>query len=89
MTDAPRLEDEPEWKTLELLSDKAASVRAVIEQSEKHGLFRYSVEQYFGPAEEDEGQWPGGFWQAILHSGLYGSVMQAKKEAGACLDRGD
>lgn len=81
MIEVPRLDVEAEWKALEMLSDEAASVRAVIEQSEKHGMFRYCIEQYFGPAEEDEGQWPEGFWQANSRSGLYDSVVQTVKQA--------
>lgn len=83
--EAPRLDQEPDWKSLEILPCQATSVRAIVEQSEKHGLFRYSVEQYFGPASEDEGQWPNGFWQEIKRSGLYASVTEAVEEAGLSL----
>ncbi|MGE6784609.1 hypothetical protein ACQKGL_19030 [Ensifer adhaerens] len=87
MTEPPRLDVEASWKALEMLSNGTASVRAVVEQSEHHGLFRYSIEQYFGPAEEDEGQWPQGFWQATSRSGLYASVIQTVKEAQVSLHR--
>jgi hypothetical protein len=85
MVEAPRLDVETGWKPLEILLAGATSLRAVIEQSEKHGLFRYSVEQYFGPAEEDEGEWPEGFWQAQSHSGLYDSAVEVVKEAQASI----
>jgi hypothetical protein len=85
MIEAPRLDHEPEWKALEIFPDEATSVRAIIEQSEKHGLFRFSVEKYFGPASEDESRWPDGFWQEIKHSGLYASVAEAAEEARASL----
>jgi hypothetical protein len=89
MTKAPSLDNEAVWKTLKVLSDEASSLRAVVEQSEKHGLFRYSIERYFGPAEEDEGQWPEGFWQSILRSGLYDSIVQTTNEARASLDQAE
>jgi hypothetical protein len=89
MVEAPRLDVETGWKTLEILLFDANSVRAVIEQSENHGLFRYSVEQYFGPAEEDEGQWPEGFWQVQSHSGLYDSAGEVVKEARASIGRAE
>jgi len=89
MAEAPRLNIEAGWKPLEILLAEAAPVRAIIEQGEKHGLFRYSVERYFGPADEDEGQWPEGFWQAQSHSGLYDSAAAAVKEARACLGRAE
>ncbi|WP_036840896.1 hypothetical protein [Pleomorphomonas oryzae] len=87
MIEAPRLGIETGWKPLEIWLAGVASVRVVIEQSEEHGLFRYSVEQYFGPAEEDEGLWPQGFWQAQSHSGLYDSVVGVVKEARASIGR--
>jgi hypothetical protein len=85
MIEAPRLDHEPEWKSLEIFPNEATSVRATIEQSEKHGLFRFSLEQYFGPASEDEGQWPDGFWQEIKHSGLFESADEAAREARASI----
>lgn len=86
---APRSDIEPEWKVLEVLTDENSSFRALIEHSDKRDLFRYSIERYFGPADEDEGQWPDGFWDSILCSGLYDSVLQATKDAHASLIRSE
>ncbi|MGG6893713.1 hypothetical protein [Rhizobium sp. BR 315] len=85
MTEAPRLDLEPEWKSLEIFPDETASLRVIVEQSEEHGLFRFSLERFFGPASEDEGQWPDGFWQRIKASGLYASAVEAMEEARASL----
>lgn len=86
MVGAPRLDPETNWKLVEILSDAASSFRAVIERSETHGLFRYSVESYFGPIEEDWGQWPEGFWRAHSYSGLYGSLVEVAKEARVSIE---
>lgn len=85
LTEAPRLDEDLSWKLMEVLFPEEALFRAMIEQSETHGQFRYCIERYFGPADEDEGQWPEGFWQVTLQSGLYGSLDGAVKEARASL----
>jgi hypothetical protein len=87
MGEAPRLDVETGWKPIEILAGRDAAFRAVVEQSEKNGLFRYSVEQFLGPSEEDAGEWPEGFWQAQSHSGLYNSVVEVLRDAQASIDR--
>jgi hypothetical protein len=86
VTEAPRLDEDLGWKLLEVVLPKAASFRAMIEQSETHGQFRYCIERYFGPADEDGGKWPDGFWQVTLRSGLYGSLDGTVKAARASLN---
>jgi hypothetical protein len=89
MPEAPRLDVELGWKVLKILPGWTISVRAVIEQSDKNGLFRYSIEHFFGPAEEDEGQWPEGFWQTQSYSGLYNSSVEILKDAQASIGRAE
>ncbi len=83
--EAPRLEEGAGWKVAEVLLAGDASFRALVEQSDAHGQFRFCVERYFGPADEDEGTWPDGCWQVTLRSGLYDSHARAVKEAQASL----
>jgi hypothetical protein len=57
--------------------------RLLIQKREESERFRFLVERYFGPAEEDEGTWPNGFW-APEHgsaSGYYGSAKEAEAAA--------
>lgn len=87
MAKPPRMHLETGWQTTKIWPDGATSIRAVVEQSESHGLFRYAIERFFGPAEEDEGHWPDGFWSREERSGLYASFVDAQNEAQSSLDQ--
>jgi hypothetical protein len=44
------------------------------------------VERFFGPAEEDEGTWPDGFWSPDFVSGYYQSADEAEGDACQQID---
>lgn len=73
------------WFAADIVQADQFHFRAIIEVSKAHNLFRFSIERYFGPAEEDEGIWPNGFWQSVNVSGLYSTAEDARREAGPSL----
>lgn len=79
--EAPRIDETVGWNMVMCLVNTDDGTRIVVERGFDHGLFRYVVERHFGPAEEDEGLWPLGFWQAVEVSGLFKIVEAAEREA--------
>jgi hypothetical protein len=76
------LSDYQGWTTVKLITAPSGAKRLLVQ--EKDGMFRFLVERFYGPAEEDEGIWPDGFWTEEGYSGYFGTAEEA--ELGASHD---
>ncbi|TFZ57874.1 hypothetical protein E4V01_12860 [Methylorubrum sp. Q1] len=83
MAEAPRMIEYDGSEIVLTLHNGLSSVRVLIETKSALGLYRYSVERYYGPADEDESLWPDGFWAQISVSSLFHSAEDAEREAQA------
>ena len=75
-----RIDVDDGWLRVGCRRTVAATRRLTVERSAAHGLFRYVLERHFGPAEDDEGVWADGFWQAETVSGLFDTLEGALNE---------
>lgn len=73
------------WERERIIVKPEGDRRVIIQRNDVN-LFSYTVEQFFGPAEEDEGQWPDGFWTPITEGGYYASAEEAEKGARGEID---
>lgn len=57
--------------------------RLTIQKREDSERFRFLVERHFSPADQDEGEYPDGFWapESGVSSGYYGSAKEAESAA--------
>ena len=74
-----------DWRTVKLIEDGAGQLRLRIETRDGERMFRFVLERYFGPAPDDEGQWPDGFWAEDSISGYYQTMIAAERDARASI----
>ena len=73
------------WRVVKTLLNPEGDRRIQIAQSDA-GLFSFWVEKFFGPAEEDEGYRPDGFWHPAAHHGYYPTADDAERGARGEID---
>ncbi|WP_144439974.1 hypothetical protein [Methylobacterium sp. AMS5] len=83
MAEAPRMTEYDGREMVLTLHNGESSVRVLIETKSALGLYRYSVERYYGPADENEGPGPDGFMAQTSVSILFHSAEDAEREAQA------
>lgn len=78
------LQEETAWilvETLGVVGDD--KMRVLIVRRKDQVLFRSVAERFLGPAPEDEGVWPVGFWQPESISGYCQTADDAERIARA------
>jgi hypothetical protein len=73
------------WERIRVFANDGGTERLVVVGNDA-GLFSYAVERFFGPAEEDEGEWPDGFWAPDGQAGYYQSAAEAEQSARMSID---
>jgi hypothetical protein len=73
------------WERLRTIVKDTGDRRLIVTGNDV-GLFSYVVERFFGPAEEDEGQWPDGFWAPESQGGYYQTADDAERGARQDVD---
>jgi len=73
------------WETVRIIMKLEGDRRVVVRRNDI-GLFSYGLDQFFGPAPEDEGQWPDGFWHPVAEGGYYATAEEAEDGARSEID---